>query len=151
MIEIGQREKVHEPEKGYIGILARDPYSDVPLVGAFSVMCLSKREAYSEKVRAALTRKTAAIRDLYDLDYALNKKLISMDEAWWWKKKLEVPGTGEIQISDARKKDFRSQLQTDLKPVLRDQDFNAFDFESAWEQLVLIAKAVQQSDKELRK
>ncbi|MFZ9596523.1 MAG: nucleotidyl transferase AbiEii/AbiGii toxin family protein [Bdellovibrionia bacterium] len=151
LLEIGQRERVHEPEKGYVGILARDPYSDVPLVGAFSVMCLSKREAYSEKVRAALTRKNAAIRDLYDLDHAFRNKLISLDEAWWWKKKLQVPGTGEIQISDSRKKEFKSQLETDLKPVLRDQDFNAFDFDGAWRQLELVAKAVQQSDKVLRK
>src|SRR4030042_642789 len=60
------RRKKIEPLKK----LLNDPFSRKPAVQEFSILCMSQREAYAEKIRAALTRKELAIRDFYDIDYA---------------------------------------------------------------------------------
>lgn len=41
------------------------------------VAVLSRREAYSEKLRAALTRREPAIRDYHDLDHAVRTKWVA--------------------------------------------------------------------------
>ncbi len=146
LIEISQREKVHEAVMKAAATLLQDPYTDAPLIPHFDVACLSKGEAYAEKVRAALTRKEAAIRDLYDLDHATRNSHIPLDEQGWLaliKEKFQVSGNGQIQVSLERKAAFKDQLETDLRPVLRDRDFSIFDFESAWKQLERIAVMVQ--------
>lgn len=38
---------------------------------------------------------------------------------------------------------FKGQIETDLRPVLRDRDFVAFDFEQAWSQLERVAGMVK--------
>ncbi|MBI4405786.1 MAG: nucleotidyl transferase AbiEii/AbiGii toxin family protein [Deltaproteobacteria bacterium] len=145
-VEISLREKVYEPITLQAATLIEDPFTGAIVVPPFNVTCLSKGEAYAEKVRAALTRKDAAIRDLYDLDHAIAHDHIPLHNDAWLKlviKKCRVSGNGEIQISEQRKAEFRAQLETRLGPVLREHDFVAFDFEGAWARLLKVADTLK--------
>lgn len=117
----------------------------------FGVVGLSLKETYSEKIRAALSRKEPAIRDIFDIHYALKKRLIEPkgfikihDIAPMVKYKLKILNR-TIDLSDKRKEKFLDQLQTDLKPVLRQKDFEEFDFEQAWNWLKILEKKISES------
>src|SRR5690606_21503223 len=107
--------------------------------------CLSREEAYAEKIRAALSRKTPAIRDLFDIDYAIREAKIFPNSKYLHalaRRKLAIPGNGAIDLSGTRRTALRNQLETDLRPVLRPQDYDEFNFDLAWERLEEIAAAV---------
>lgn len=107
--------------------------SSVPL---FMLPCISRREAFAEKFRAAMTRRDAAIRDYFDIDYGIRKLGINPSEEslqQMIKKKIQVPGNEEIDISEERMITLRAQIETRLKPVLRDQDFAEFDLPRSFE------------------
>lgn len=73
-IEIGIREPLLMPVlNGSARTILLDPISGRPLVEAAAVNCISKTEAFAEKFRAALTRRDVAIRDFYDIDYAVRR------------------------------------------------------------------------------
>jgi hypothetical protein len=72
-----------------------NPVDGSPLIDAFAVSCLSYREAMAEKLRAALTRREVAIRDFFDVDYAVrNGALTTSDRALLdlLRRKLQVSG-----------------------------------------------------------
>jgi hypothetical protein len=77
-------------------------------------------ESYAEKVRAALTRRGPAIRDFFDLFYAvrmiglnfLDPEFLNMVKA-----KIDVPGNDPIDVSIERKQALDLQLEGQLKPV----------------------------------
>ena len=122
-----------------------DPVSGAPLVPAVPVACISKTEAMAEKVRAALTRREAAIRDFYDLDYTGRKLELRMEDVELTalvKQKLAVPGNDSVNIGADRLAELRGQLDTRLRPVLREQDFVKFDLDRAYKMVVQMAKAV---------
>ena len=48
-----------------------DPLHSRPVLEPIFVSVLSFRETYAEKFRAAITRRDPAIRDYYDIDYAV--------------------------------------------------------------------------------
>ena len=92
------------------------------------IRTLSQREAYAEKARAALTRREPAIRDFFDIDHALrtvcsikNLKLSSL-----YRRSSQRQSTHRNLGREDR---LRQQLDADLKPVLRVQDFDEFDLE----------------------
>jgi len=45
-----------------------------------ALACLSLREAYAEKCRAALSRQPAAIRDFFDLEHAIRKARFDLND-----------------------------------------------------------------------
>ncbi|MGK5087254.1 nucleotidyl transferase AbiEii/AbiGii toxin family protein [Bdellovibrionota bacterium FG-2] len=103
-------------------------------------------KAYAEKIRAALTRERAAIRDLYDVDYAIRKKVIREDDTELMGlagKKVQVGGNSGFQVHEQRKKDLKEQVDTQLRSVLRPEDFKPFDFERAWAHLSRVAENVK--------
>ncbi len=111
-----------------------NPSNGQPLVDAFTVACLSYQETMAEKLRAALTRKDVAIRDFFDVDYAVrNQALDTRDAALLelLRRKLRVPGTAPVDVSRDRVGQLRRQLEADLRPVLRERDFAQFDLERA--------------------
>ncbi|MBI2889235.1 MAG: nucleotidyl transferase AbiEii/AbiGii toxin family protein [Nitrospirae bacterium] len=134
-IEVGQREPtLTAPHRGSSRTMLLNPANERPLLDAFPVTCLSHQETMAEKLRAALTRKDVAIRDFFDLDYAVRKRALdTRDRALLdlLRRKLEVPGTGRVDVSPDRVAQLRQQLATDLQPVLREQDFAEFDLERA--------------------
>ena len=73
-IEVGLREPLLLPAtRQKTGTIILDPISTKPMVKPFTMTCISKKEAYAEKFRAALTRRDAAIRDFFDIDYAVRQ------------------------------------------------------------------------------
>jgi hypothetical protein len=98
------------------------------------VRCLAVQEAFAEKFRAALSRRDAAIRDFYDIAYAVGNAGIKPDVDEFIelvRHKLALPGNEPVDVSEARFMALRRQVDTHLKPVLRSKDFSEFDLEWA--------------------
>ena len=134
-IEVGLREPIlTTPHQGSSKTMLLNPINERPLVGAFPVSSLSYQEAMAEKLRAALTRRDVAIRDFFDVDYAVRYgPLDTNDRALLdvLRRKLQVPGTAPVDVPPDRVGQLRGQLEVELQPVLREQDFAQFDLERA--------------------
>jgi predicted nucleotidyltransferase component of viral defense system len=134
-IEIGLREPLlQEATIHKVQTILRDPVLNGPMVEPIIFACISRMEAYSEKFRAALTRREVAIRDFFDIDYAVRKLDLKTDDkdlARLIRSKLAVPGNEPVDISETRLSALRQQMDSQLKPVLRDRDYQAFDLERA--------------------
>ena len=145
-IEIGIREPILLPSlTGEIRTIVVNPFSGRPLLPIFTVQVMDMKEAYAEKVRAALTRREPAIRDLFDLFHAVRKMELGLDDHDFLilvKQKLDVPGNIPIDISVEYKRELVRQLEGQLRPVLRPADFDSFKMDEAFEMIVRIAAAV---------
>lgn len=146
-IEIGLREELLTlPQKGRVKTLLNDPFSRKPAVQEFTVSCMSPEEAYAEKLRAALTRTELAIRDFYDIDYAVQEMGLDLSKKDFLDlviRKLTVPGNDPVDITSARKEVLRRQLETELKPILREKDFQRFDLDRAFNLVTHIGSRLQ--------
>jgi len=147
-IEIGLREELLTlPQKGRVKTLLNDPFSRKPAVQEFSVLCMSLEEACAEKLRAALTRAELAIRDFYDIDYAVREMGLDLNKKDFIDlaiKKLVVPGNDPMNITLARKEMLRRQLEAELKPILREKDFQQFDLDRAFNLIAEVGSKLQQ-------
>ena len=145
--EVGLREPLFDAvQRSSSRTLVQDPFKKVDLLSIASVNCLSAREAFSEKIRAALTRKDPAIRDLFDLDYAIRHQKIDLSDAGlldYARRKIAIPGTNAIDVTASRVEAMRLQLKTELQPVLRQDDYDAFDFDKAVVQIVGLADVLK--------
>jgi len=145
-IEVGLREPLLTAAvRGEVNTLLLDPISGSPLAPALPVPCLSPQEAMAEKLRAALSRREAAIRDFYDVDYAVRRlgfRVQDPELVGLVKGKLAVPGNEPVDVSAARLATLKSQLESQLKPVLRDRDFAEFDLERAFTTVAEAAAAL---------
>jgi hypothetical protein len=133
-IEIGLRESLLTPVcDGLATTLLIDPASRTPAVPPIPVRCISDKEAFAEKFRAALTRREVAIRDFYDIDYAVRRLGLAPAElVGMIQQKLAVPGKDSINVRPERLGELRLQLMGILRPVLRQQDFEQFDLNRAF-------------------
>jgi predicted nucleotidyltransferase component of viral defense system len=147
LFEIGLREEVSNKEHvGKAATLAVDPYSDSPLLPHIEVRCLSLREAFAEKIRAALARQKVAIRDVYDVWHAVEKNIVNPDDEELAKlvaKKMTIPEPLEIRLGADRKVELTAQIETQLKPVLRGVDFKRFKFDDGWAHVLKLAEKVK--------
>ena len=134
-IEISLREPVLDPvENKAAQTLLINPFSGSPGLHEIPVNVLSYEESYAEKFRAALTRTEPAIRDIYDIDVAIRSSSLNVNDSTFIdliRKKLAVPGANAIHMSEERIKILNSQLETELKPVLRSDDYAGFNVERA--------------------
>jgi len=135
-IEVGLREPLLLPaSKQKTRTILLDPISNKPMVKPLSMACISKKEAYAEKFRAALTRREAAIRDFFDIDYAVRQLGLETREPSLVRliqSKLDVPGNEPIDVTEKRLETLRLQKESHLRPVLRNSDYQAFDLERAF-------------------
>jgi predicted nucleotidyltransferase component of viral defense system len=142
-IEIGLREPLLTPVfDGAARTALLDPVSGQPMAPYVALPCISRIEAFAEKFRAALSRREVAIRDFYDIDYAVRRLDLRPQEAdliELVRQKLAVPGNEAVDVSDPRLATLRQQLEPQLKPVLRDKDFAEFDLERAFQVVVEMA------------
>ena len=125
--------------------IAVNPFSGQPLLSTFTVNAMALKEAYAEKVRAALTIRAPAIRDFFDLFYVDRKKLLNFlnpDFLKMVKAKIDVPGSEPFDLSEHRKQELNRQLEGQLKPVLRPSDFDSFDLNEAFELVRNIIEAL---------
>ena len=100
----------------------------------------------AEKFRAALSRREAAIRDFFDIDYAIRRLGLRPRDAAFVRlirSKLDVPGNDPVDVSGDRLKALRLQLEPRLKPVLRAKDFAEFDLDRAFEIVAAVAAMVR--------
>ena len=146
-IEVGLREPLLTPVvKSPARTIMLDPVSGKSLVPPVSVRCISKAEAMAEKFRAALSRREAAIRDFFDIDYAVRRLDLHPHDISFIqliRHKLDVPGNAPVDVSRERLKTLRQQLESRLKPVLRAKDFEKFDLDRAFEIVAAVAAMVQ--------
>jgi predicted nucleotidyltransferase component of viral defense system len=145
-IEVGLREPLlTKVFTGNIQTILLNPISRKPMVSGFPLPCLSINEALAEKLRAALSRREVAIRDFYDIDYAMRKmdlRPLAADMVDLVRKKLAVSGNDPIDVSEARLAALRQQLTSQLKPVLRTKDLAEFDLERAFKAVAAVATVI---------
>jgi hypothetical protein len=135
-IEISLREPLLQPAISHgAATILMNPLSQQSLIAPVRIICIAKREALAEKFRAAMTRREPAIRDYFDIDYAVRKGEIDPSEQIWLqmvRHKLAVLGNEPVAVSEERLKMLRSQLEPFLKPVLRIREFQEFDLDRAF-------------------
>lgn len=105
----------------------------------------SSVDTVAEKLRAALCRREVAIRDFFDVDHAVRHAGLDTREPGLLnllRRKLQVPGTGPVDVSPERWARLRPQLDAQLRPVLREREFDQFDLERAIGTVSEVAKAV---------
>ena len=82
-----------------------------------------------------MTRREAAIRDFFDIDYAVRQLGLETREPSLVRliqSKLDVPGNEPIDVTEKRLASLRLQKESHLRPVLRNPDYQAFDLERAF-------------------
>lgn len=146
-IEVRLREPLLVPPvRNKARTLLINPFTKNPAVPEFDVLVLTLEEAYAEKIRAALTRKEPAIRDFYDVNFAVARLDLDLKEPHLAElviQKLKVPDNDPIDISHFRKAALRAQLDTQLKPVLRREDFEEFDLNRAFELIAEMGSRIE--------
>ena len=142
-IEVALREPLLlDPLNDLAQTILLDPISRKPLLKPLEVRCIAKMEAFAEKFRAALSRREVAVRDFFDLDYAVRRlglqsetpELIDLV-----RRKLSVPGNEPVDVSANRLAALRQQVGPQLQPVLRAEDFAEFDLERAFQTVATMA------------
>jgi len=145
-IEVGLREPLLSTTlHGEAKTLLLNPVTESQMVPTIVVNSLSWEEAMAEKLRAALTRREVAIRDFYDIYYAISNldlsiqspELIELVRA-----KLAVPGNEEINLSDGRLEILRAQEKSELEPFLRPADFSNFNLDWTFSQIRHFANGI---------
>ena len=92
-----------------------------------------------------ITRKEPAIRDFFDVVYAVRKRGLNTQDPEFLsmvKAKIDVPGNQSMKLSEERKQELNRQLEGQQKPVLRPSDFDGFDLNEAFELVHNIADAL---------
>jgi predicted nucleotidyltransferase component of viral defense system len=81
-VEVSLREPLLAPViDGAARTMLQNPLTNSPLVMPITVRCIEKIEALAEKFRAALSRREPAIRDFFDIDYAVRKRWTALRPA----------------------------------------------------------------------
>jgi predicted nucleotidyltransferase component of viral defense system len=145
-IEIGLREPaMTESFTGALKTALLNPINGRPLVATYPIRSLSYTESMAEKLRAALCRREIAIRDFFDIDHAVHQTGLDTSDPRLLKltrRKLEIPGTGPVNVAPHRLEQLQRQLEEQLRPVLRAQEFVQFDLNRAIETVLAVAREV---------
>jgi len=134
-VEIGLREPNLLPTKTLSAkTLLIDPLSREPAFPGVQVTAFSIKEAYAEKLRAALSRREPAIRDYFDIFHAVKNSLINLGDPEVLRltqEKLSVPGNHPIGLTAERIAALKEQLEAELRPVLQKKALDDFRFDEA--------------------
>ena len=128
-----------------LSTLLLDPLFNEPAVVPVMVSALDSIEAYAEKVRAALTRRDPAPRDLYDLHHAVESGVLDWDNEEFLRlaaRKIATEAPSDW-LDAARIDAFRRGLESELRPVLRSDTYEAFDFTNALATMTSLATAMK--------
>ncbi|MBN1904281.1 MAG: nucleotidyl transferase AbiEii/AbiGii toxin family protein [Deltaproteobacteria bacterium] len=146
-IELGLREPlIMPPVKGNLKTILLNPVSGNAMMQPFYFQCISYEEGMAEKFRAALSRREPAIRDFYDIDYAIRKKNFIPDDVTFLdlvSKKVAVPDNAPVNVTDQHYDSLKKQLDTELKPVLRGDDYKGFDLERVFKVVRAVADRLE--------
>jgi predicted nucleotidyltransferase component of viral defense system len=127
--------------------LLLNPITGKRALSPVPVRAMASAEVWAEKVRAALTRREAAIRDFFDLDYALRQAGVDLRQAEFRslvRQKISLPGTKTVQLTPERRADLDAQISTKLRPVLRTADRERFDLNRIWHALLDLAEDLKE-------
>ncbi len=142
-VEISLRELVIEPhETASARTLLLDPASGDAACTMVAVSVLGIRETYSEKIRAALTRREPRIRDFFDVAFALRERLFDPSDPVLHSlvaKKVAIPGNEPVSLSSEKKAILARQLEVGLRSVLKPLDFSVFDLDAAYQAVIDLA------------
>lgn len=142
-IEIGLREEIERPVgKGKIRTLLQDAFKKISVFPEFDIPVMTFEEVYAEKTRAALTRRSPAIRDFYDIFHAVKTLKFDVFEKQFLKlvgKKLMVPDNDPVDVSPHKKDILKSQMGVELRSVLRQKGYDRFDLDESFEIVSTIA------------
>jgi len=142
LIEIGLRDElIQRPVNAFAKTLLSDPFLREDKVTPFPLACLTLKEAYSEKIRAALTRKKLAIRDFFDLDYALKNKIINFKDPLFLDliyKKIKNEKLSDELLRKESVSVLHEKVDGELVPTLRKKEIDNFDLEKVIRQLLKI-------------
>jgi predicted nucleotidyltransferase component of viral defense system len=144
-IEVALREPLFVTAKEEkASTLLINPFTLKSFISPFPVITISKKEAFAEKIRAALSRKEPAIRDYYDLFYAIKENIISINDSELLRLATEkLVFSNGITLNEKSLSVLKRQLITELKPVLRDTDFNAFNLEETMSEIQKIVEKLE--------
>jgi len=144
-LEAGLREPPVLPvHRVGLSTLLLDPLFNEPAIAPVMANALAAMEAYAEKVRATLTRRDPAPRDLYDLHHAVTSGVLDwQDEAFLKLAALKVANEPDANwLAEARIEAFRRSIEPELRPVLRPDVFDTFDIDAALASMTAVAKAL---------
>lgn len=110
----------------------QDPFSGEDLFPQESVLSISLEESVAEKLKAAISRLTPAIRDYYDLSHfiKIGFNFERPDLLKLVNKKLELDGYKEdysfnLGLSEQAIEELKRIIESDLTPMIRaDEEFN---------------------------
>jgi predicted nucleotidyltransferase component of viral defense system len=145
-IEVSLREPLLRPViDGVARTMLQNPLTNRPMVMPISLRCIDRMEGLAEKFRAALSRREPAIRDFFDIDYAVRRGLHTdrRDFIEQVGLKLAIPGNDPVDVSETRLDALRRQIDSQLRPVLRESDFAEFDLDRAFKMVIEIANALR--------
>jgi predicted nucleotidyltransferase component of viral defense system len=135
LVDVSVREPALTPPQALASrTVILDPINGQPAVPIVRVNCIDVTEAMAEKFRAALTRDEVAIRDFYDLDYAVQKLSLDAERPSFVdmvRRKLAIPDIPRVDVSADRMAELRRQVEPKLKTVLRAREFRDFDLDRA--------------------
>ena len=100
---------------------------------------------------AALKRRAPAIRDFYDIYYAVTHLNLDIQDRSFTalvRKKLAVPGNDPIDISTRRREVLQRQVEAQLSPVLRPQDFLSFQLDNVFDLVAEVGARIQKTKSE---
>lgn len=148
LVEVGLREPLLLPAvRAAARTLLRDPISGAAALAPLPVEGMHRDEAWAEKLRAALSRREPAIRDFFDVDHAVRRGDLQLERASFVeavRAKLGVPGNAAPDLSPERLAELRRQVEPRLRPVLREQDFAAFELDRAFRQVAELGRRVRE-------
>lgn len=146
LVEVSLREPLLTPTfEGLANTMLLSPITARPMLQPLPVVCISRLEAMAEKFRAALTRREVAIRDFFDIDYAVRNwglDATSHELIEIVRQKITIPGNAEVDVSPERMVDLARQVDARLRPVLRDDDIKAFDLSRAIKHVTCMAESI---------
>lgn len=125
--------------------LLQDAYNPGRLAfPSFEALVLSGQEAYAEKVRAALSRQTPAIRDFYDITAIANSgfDLTASDFVELVGRKLAADTGAQIDLSKGKRLALQERIHGELHGVLKTGE--SFTLDASWKILEVIAEKIQE-------
>jgi len=118
---------VLKPQKWEIKSIFKDIIFEEDIFWKHTIKTMNLKEMLAEKIRAALTRSTPAIRDFFDIWYVKNNSDFNFEDIEF--KKIVDLKLKEVDYKYSLEENYDllvKQIETDLKPVLN-QEFN-FNF-----------------------
>ena len=123
----------------------QDPFTQKDLLPQGSILALSLEESVAEKLKAAISRLTPAIRDYYDLGHfiASGFDFSRSDFLKIVNKKLQLDGytrdySHNLGLSEQAIQELQRAIKTDLTPMIRSDE--SFDLNKVFERFNKIFK-----------